>query len=208
MNKINFKKLVIEEFDLNEENKYYDPYLPKINENHNIILLVGDSGSGKSSYLKEMNLNYSFEFDNRNESIIEILSKISNYNDAKKTLQKFKLNSIPTWLQKFDTLSNGEKLRFELCYKYLTQDIIIIDEFTSMIDRFTAFTICRSIANEIDKKFILATCHHDIINVLKPSCVIDFNRKKIYECDPNLEEVVNTNLDNNIDEVGTYGIKY
>ena len=201
------KERVIKEFDINIKQDFYDPYLPQIKGDHRVTLLVGDSGSGKSSYLRENNLNWGFEID-ESKLVIDLLAEVSSYDDAKDTLRKFRLNSIPTWIQTYKTLSNGEKLRVELAYKYLTQDVIIIDEFTSMIDRFTAFTICKSIRRDDKKKFILATCHHDIINVLKPSCVIEFNQKHVYEANPTLEEIVNVDIDENIDSVGTYGISY
>ena len=53
------------------------------------------------------------------------------------------LSSVPVWKSPFRTLSNGEKLRFEIAYKILLpNNYVFVDEFTSMLDRQTAKNLC------------------------------------------------------------------
>jgi ABC-type ATPase with predicted acetyltransferase domain len=48
------------------------------------------------------------------------------------------LASVPTWLRPYALLSNGEQYRASLAYKVgkaSENDVILIDEFTSVVDR-------------------------------------------------------------------------
>jgi GNAT superfamily N-acetyltransferase len=77
-------------------------------------------------------------------------------------------------LRPFNLLSNGEQYRAELAYLVASAkdgDIILIDEYTSVVDRDVAkamsFALQKYIRRE-NKKIILASCHFDIMEWLMP----------------------------------------
>ena len=98
-----------------------------------IVLIVGTSGSGKSTILRSLGecKPPKIEFYN---SVIENFSIPER---GEELLLACGLRSIPTWFRTPHTLSNGEHHRFEMALA-LDQGINIVDEFTSVVDRDTA----------------------------------------------------------------------
>jgi hypothetical protein len=104
---------------------------------------------------------------------------ISNFDwlepkDATLVLTSMGLSSVPTWLRPFHTLSNGEQYRATLGYLVASAkegDVILIDEYTSLVDRDVAkamsFALQKYIRRE-NKKIIVASCHYDILEWLMP----------------------------------------
>ena len=141
----------------------------------NIGVIYGSSGSGKTTILKKMGTLSSCEFDGDK-------SLISNFNwlepkDASKLLSSMGLSSVPTWLRPFHLLSNGEQFRAELAYKVSVSkgdEVILIDEFTSVVDRDVAKSMSFAIQKYLrkhNKRMIVASCHYDIMDWLTPDWV-------------------------------------
>lgn len=138
----------------------------------NIGVIYGSSGSGKSSILKQIGNINQIEFDKEK-------ALISNFDwlepsEASRVLTAMGLSSIPTWLRPFHLLSNGEQYRAELAYLVASAkdgDTILIDEYTSVVDRDVAkamsFALQKYIRRE-NKKIIVASCHNDIMEWLMP----------------------------------------
>lgn len=138
----------------------------------NIGVIYGGSGSGKSTILKELGTIKNIEFD-----VDKPL--ISNFDwlepeEASRVLTSIGLSSVPTWLRPFRLLSNGEQYRAYLAYLVASakdSDTILIDEYTSVVDRDVAkamsFALQKYIRRE-NKKIILASCHFDIMEWLMP----------------------------------------
>lgn len=138
----------------------------------NIGLILGNSGSGKTTILKQLGEMKQPKFD---------LQKplISNFDwlepkDATLVLTSMGLSSVPTWLRPFHTLSNGEQYRATLAYLVSSAkdgEAILVDEYTSVVDRDVAkamsFALQKYIRRE-NKRIILASCHHDILEWLMP----------------------------------------
>ena len=106
-------------------------------------------------------------------------SLVSNFdwlepNEACSLLSAMGLSSVPTWLRPFHLLSNGEQYRAKLAYLVSSsnhEDIILIDEFTSVVDRDVAKAMSFSLQKYIrkmNKKIIVASCHYDIMEWLLP----------------------------------------
>jgi ABC-type lipoprotein export system ATPase subunit/GNAT superfamily N-acetyltransferase len=138
-----------------------------------IVLIVGTSGSGKSTILNTIGNSSQVKFDPG----IDVIKNFSSPERGEELLLACGLRSIPTWFRPPYTLSNGEHHRFimALC---LDQDINAIDEFTSVVDRDTAKSLAYSIRTYYDrqknkKPLYIASCHRDIVEWLDPDSVYD-----------------------------------
>lgn len=138
----------------------------------NIGVIYGGSGTGKTTLLKEFGKLTIDEFD-------EHKPLISNFDwlepkEATFLLSAMGLASVPTWLRPYSLLSNGEQYRASLAYKVgkaSENDVILIDEFTSVVDRDVAKAMSNALQKYIrrtNKKIILASCHFDIMEWLLP----------------------------------------
>mgnify|MGYP003629836000 CR=1 FL=1 len=138
----------------------------------NIGVIYGGSGTGKTTLLKEFGDLTNDEFD-------ENKPLISNFDwlepkEATFLLSAMGLASVPTWLRPYALLSNGEQYRASLAYKVgkaKQGDTILIDEFTSVVDRDVAKAMSNALQKYIrrtNKKIILASCHFDIMEWLLP----------------------------------------
>ena len=138
-----------------------------------IVLIVGTSGSGKSTILKSLDTHKSPIFDPDTDVIL-------NFSDAQRgeeLLLACGLRTIPAWFRPAKTLSNGEFHRFEMAMT-IDQGIRCIDEFTSVVDRDTAKSLALSIRKFYNRRgttepLYIASCHRDIIDWLDPDWVYD-----------------------------------
>jgi GNAT superfamily N-acetyltransferase len=138
-----------------------------------LILLVGSSGSGKSTILNSWFKSEVIIFDDK--SVIENFSSIDT---GEKLLRATGLRSVPTWFRPFNTLSNGEAHR-AYCAKCLDMGIAFIDEFTSVVDRDTAKSLSVSLRSHHQKGLlVVASCHRDIDEWLCPDEVYDTDRQE------------------------------
>lgn len=137
----------------------------------NIGVILGGSGSGKTTILKKLGTIQDVSFDDR--------SLISNFDwlspeDASRLLSSMGLSSVPSWLRPYGLLSNGEQYRAKLAYlvgKAIDGEIILVDEFTSVVDRDVAKAMSFALQKYIrkhNKKIIVASCHYDILEWLMP----------------------------------------
>ena len=138
----------------------------------NIGVIYGGSGTGKTTLLKEFG-NLSIDnFDDKKPLI-------SNFDwlepkEATLLLSAMGLASVPTWLRPYGLLSNGEQYRAALAYKVgkaKEGEVVLIDEFTSVVDRDVAKAMSNALQKYIrrtNKKIILASCHFDIMEWLLP----------------------------------------
>ena len=138
-----------------------------------IVLIVGTSGSGKSTILRSLG-------DLRQPVIDNSRTTIENFTTPERgeeLLLACGLRSIPTWFRSPNTLSNGEFHRFEMALG-LDQGLTTVDEFTSVVDRDTAKSLALSIRKYYDQRgttdpLYIASCHRDIIDWLDPEWVYD-----------------------------------
>jgi len=161
------------------KNIFHIRNIPKFPKNFRMGLIVGASGSGKSLVLRKFfGKTKSIKWD-KTKSIV---SHFSSKSDAEKKLFAVGLNSIKTWLRPYHVLSNGEKFRASLARQLKSN--MIIDEFTSVIDRTVAKSACNSINKYIAKnnlkRNVFVTCHYDIIEWLQPSWVYDMSTNELY----------------------------
>jgi ABC-type ATPase involved in cell division len=153
-----------------------------------IGVILGNSGSGKTTILKSLG-----EVKTVNFHLDKPL--ISNFDwlepkDATFLLTSMGLSSVPTWLRPFRLLSNGEQYRAMLAYIVSSAndgDIILIDEYTSVVDRDVAKAMSFALQKYIrknNKRIILASCHYDIVDWIMPDWICSPQKEGALErCD-------------------------
>jgi len=150
---------------------------------YNIGLIVGASGSGKSTILKKLQGIADFEVPwNPSKAIV---SHFVTPDEAIEKLHACGLASVPTLCKPYHVLSNGEKYRAE--FARLLEHDLVMDEFTSEVNRETAKSLCVSVSKYIRKKdiknIVLASCHKDIIPWLQPDWVFDCDSGEKFQND-------------------------
>lgn len=143
----------------------------------NIGVVYGGSGSGKTTILREF-----FKQDIAEPKFDDKLALISNFdwmtpNQAAQLLSSMGLASVPAWLRPFKTLSNGEQYRAKLAYivgRAQPGELVLVDEYTSVVDRDVAKAMSNALQKYVrrnDKRIVLASCHFDIMEWLKPDWI-------------------------------------
>jgi ABC-type dipeptide/oligopeptide/nickel transport system ATPase subunit len=156
--------------------KHFRGEIPIENMDWQIGVIVGRSGTGKSSIAKALwPESYIREFRYYGEAFLEDFPETCSTEQITKTLGSVGFASPPDWLKRYDNLSQGEKMRADvsraLC---LDQDLIVFDEWTSVVDREVAKIASYAVSKAIrrsEKKFIAVTCHYDVIDWLEPDWV-------------------------------------
>lgn len=173
-----YTEYVYEAFDIQDQNSTIVQIKTKLDEisrfDWSIGVVYGGSGTGKTSILK----NY-FNKPIDSAHFKEDIALISNFDwltpvEASEVLSSMGLASVPTWLRPFSTLSNGEQYRAAMAYvvaKAKVGETILIDEYTSVVDRDVAKAMSHALQRYIrksGKKIVLASCHFDIMEWLRP----------------------------------------
>lgn len=132
----------------------------------NIGLIVGRSGSGKTTIAHELfDADIISGFDWTHDNILDDMPKEATVKDIAAMLTAVGFSSPPSWLKPYAVLSNGEKMRCDIARAILEKrDMFVFDEFTSVVDRNVARVSSLAIQKAIrrqDKKFI-ATCNGDL----------------------------------------------
>lgn len=175
---------VMGDFDIKIEHshEYFEGNI-ELPDKWNIGVIVGNSGTGKSTIAKELfNDDLITEFKYKAKSVIDDMPKEKSVEDITKMFYTVGFGSVPSWLKPYHVLSNGEKMRVDLARALLEKDKIVFDEFTSVVDRTVAQTSCIAINKAIkkqDKQFIAVTCHFDVIEWLEPDWVFDTNKMQM-----------------------------
>lgn len=144
----------------------------------NIGLIVGASGSGKSTILNHV-FGHPVGMQWGAASVIDDFSDQLKIDDIIAACQAVGFNTMPAWLRPFAVLSNGEKFRVEIARKLLESppnEIIALDEFTSVVDRQVARIASHAVQKFVRKnkrRMVAASCHYDIIDWLQPDWVFE-----------------------------------
>lgn len=161
-----------------------------------IGLIVGKSGTGKTTIAKE--LFNDIIIQNFQYTHASVLDDMPNTVSVKEICQAFNsvgFSSPPSWLKPYSVLSNGEKMRCDLARAILSNDdIFLFDEFTSVVDRNVAQIGSLAMQKAIrksNKKFIAVSCHYDIIDWLMPDWIFctDNMTFKINDVKKNLNSI-------------------
>ncbi len=151
--------------------------LPIEKNEWNIGLIVGPSGCGKTTIARECFKNEIIREFNwyKQKSIIDSFPEEMGIKEITSLLSSVGFSSPPGWLRPFNALSNGEQFRVTMARALAEQSkTVVIDEFTSVVDRTVAKVGSCAIARAVRKrkqKFVAVSCHFDIIEWLNPDWI-------------------------------------
>lgn len=172
---------IINNFDLDIKHidEHFQGNIDIENKEWNVGLIVGSSGTGKSTIAKECfpSAYNSSTYEYTAKSVIDDMPKGKTVKEIEMTFTSVGFASPPSWLKPYEVLSNGEKMRVDLARNILDdKELIVFDEFTSVVNREVAKTSSYAISKAVrkqNKKFIAVACHRDIIEWLEPDWIYD-----------------------------------
>jgi hypothetical protein len=167
---------VLRRFDLELDNlPTFVPFLlPALPEKWSVGVIVGASGTGKTSLLAAFNpVKVTYSPD---ESVLDVFERLGvGVIDSAERLAAAGLGSVPSWPRSMSVLSNGERFRAELALA-LT-DGAAIDEYTSVVSRSVARSASMAVRKYVDRtgvgNLVFASCHYDIVEPLRPDWIIN-----------------------------------
>ena len=142
-------------------------------------LIVGPSGSGKSTVARALFGDRLIgEYDWSGHSVLDDFPVSLPLPDLAALCQAVGFNTIPAWLRPYRVLSTGEKFRVSLARALAESDgLIVVDEFTSVVDRQVAqigsFAVAKYVRRQTGLQFVAVSCHSDIEAWLNPDWVLE-----------------------------------
>lgn len=148
--------------------------------------IVGSSGSGKSTIARELfkDKGYVGDFTYSAASVIDDMPAHTSVEEIEMAFSSVGFSSPPSWLKPYSVLSTGEKMRADLARAILLkEEMVVFDEFTSVVDRNVAKTASLALQKSIRKqgrKFVAVSCHKDILDWLMPDWIYDTDQKSFF----------------------------
>lgn len=154
--------------------------LPAPNEAWQIGLIVGPSGSGKSSIAREVFGDWLYTPGDWpvDRAVIDCFGDRPT-REITQMLTAVGMSSPPAWVKPYHVLSGGERFRCDLAKALLAeQPLVVFDEFTSVVDRTAARCGAAAVSKALRssqrrQKLIAVTCHYDVAEWLAPDWVLD-----------------------------------
>lgn len=173
-----------------------------------IVYITGQSGSGKSCVLRELNrLMAESGLKVANIDDVELLDKPlidqigKTTQEALTTLSIAGLNDAYLFIRKPQELSDGQRYRFKLAKMIESKaQVWFADEFLAVLDRTTAKVIAfnlQKIARKVNATVVVATTHNDMVADLAPTITIDKRYREkvsIIKSDDEFKQVSNEDI--------------
>lgn len=143
-----------------------------------VVLITGDSGSGKSVLLRALRSDLGSEAVDmdevkvaRGKPLIETVGK--TVDEGLELLSRVGLNDAFLFLRTYEQLSDGQKYRYRIAKMIESgKQWWVADEFCATLDRDTAKIVAFNVqkfARALGKAVIVATTHTDLLDDLRPS---------------------------------------
>ncbi len=155
-----------------------DVELPIDGQDWQIGLIVGPSGSGKSSIGRTLWPGTEYRPDwPEDHPIVDAIGAGVPYDSVTAALVAVGLGSVPAWLRPYRVLSTDEQFRANLAHLLCAAPArAIVDEFTSVVDRQVARVGAEAFGKAWRRtagQIVLLSCHYDIIDWLRPDWIYD-----------------------------------
>src|SRR5580704_17770323 len=151
--------------------------LPLEERDWNVGLIVGPSGCGKSTLARELFGDQPEPTWPSDRAIVDAFPATLGIKEIVTLLSSVGFSSPPAWLRPYHALSTGEQFRVRIARALAeSNDVCVVDEFTSVVDRTVARIGSAAIARTVraaGKKFVAVTCHYDVIDWLDPDWIYD-----------------------------------
>lgn len=149
-----------------------------------VVYVTGQSGSGKSLLLKELEQQMRergkkvVNLDQVDFQDVPLIDQIGrDTNDAIRLLSIAGISDAYLFVRKPSELSDGQRYRFRLAKAIETgAEVWVADEFLAILDRVTAKIIAFSVqkaARRVGATVIVATTHTDMVPDLSPDIYVD-----------------------------------
>lgn len=157
-----------------------------IKDNWQIGLIVGKSGTGKTTIAKQLfDDAYITSYEYTGSTVLDDMPALCSVDDITRAFNAVGFSSPPSWLKPYSVLSNGQKMRVDLARAILSENkLFVFDEFTSVVDRQVAQIGSYAMQKAVrasDKKFIAVTCHYDVEEWLCPDWVFNTDNMTFLE---------------------------
>lgn len=171
-----------------KQSKTWTHDLPIEDKPWRVGLIVGHSGAGKSVLARHIfgaeNVKEEWDWD-KDSALVDCFAENLTIKEINKALTAVGLSSVPAWIRPYSTLSNGEKFRANMA-RAITENNgstpIVVDEFTSVVDRqvakVTSNCIQKAIRRTEGSQFVAVTCHYDVEDWLQPDWVYDVTQRE------------------------------
>ena len=153
--------------------------VPLEEKDWNVGLIVGPSGAGKSTVARQLfgdSLVEGFEWP-EDAALVDGFGEDVGIKTITKSLTSVGLGTVPAWLRPYETLSTGERFRATVARALAeAPDPIVIDEFTSVVDRQVAKVGSHAVAKAArrdGRQFVAVSCHYDIVDWLQPDWILE-----------------------------------
>lgn len=148
--------------------------LPLEQRDWNIGLIVGASGSGKTTVARELfgaDIVNGYDWP-ADKSVVDGFPAELSIKEITALLSSVGFSTPPAWLRPFHVLSNGEQFRVTVARGLAEgRTLTVIDEFTSVVDRTVAQIGSAAVQKTVRRrkqKLIAVSCHYDILDWLQP----------------------------------------
>lgn len=140
--------------------------------------IVGPSGSGKTTLARHVFGDAVVsEFSWSADTFLDDFPPDLPVQEIVAALSAVGLSTVPSWLLPFRMLSTGQQFRATLARALLTNDLVVFDEFTSVVDRSVAraaaVAVSKFVRRRAGARFVAVTCHYDVLPWLEPDWVLD-----------------------------------
>lgn len=147
--------------------------LPLDEKSWQIGLIVGPSGCGKSTIARELWAEHYIRGYSWNEqSILDNFPVSMESKQVVAALTSVGFSSPPDWVKPYSALSTGQQMRCDLARALCSDDLVVFDEFTSVVDRTVAkigsAALAKAVRKQANRQFIAVTCHEDVLEWLAP----------------------------------------
>ena len=169
--------------------------LPDLDDAWTIGCVVGPSGSGKSTLVREAFGKAICHTPRwrKDRAVIDQMGP-EGARDIARTFTSVGLGSPMSWIKPYHALSHGEQLRCNLARalqyaRTRRRQLLVFDEFASVVDRVTARFGCLALSHAIRRrwsplKFVAVTSHEDVTTWLSPDWTLDLATQRLSRQNP------------------------